>query len=305
MELSWLTKFRIALAVATGVAFIGVLAWPLVRPEDAFGPVFAGNLTFTGKIILAGLAFLSGFAAYFVAWPYGRELAILAVPSGLGVWAIRSGSVGATITMNPALEQRLAFFDKMRWDSLFWLAIVAIGFAASLLAQQIVTKRNQTKQNHQQEHKSCKGNYLNSIIAMAGSVVIVLFFIGIFLQSVTIADQKLGTVIVQPPTGQIVFAVLSTFAIAGFVVKKFLDAGYLYPIIASALITAVSISIYAKKEILQHLEQNWAPIFFANPVTAILPIQMVAFGTLGSIAGYWLAVRFILWRKLEKDGQEV
>jgi hypothetical protein len=33
-------------------------------------------------------------------------------------------------------------------------------------------------------------------------------------------------------------------------------------------------------------------MFFSNAAISILPVQMVAFGTLGSITGYWLAVRY-------------
>jgi hypothetical protein len=47
------------------------------------------------------------------------------------------------------------------------------------------------------------------------------------------------------------------------------------------------------------LVQNWPAAFFPNSVISILPIQMVAFGTLGSVAGYWMAIRYEYWRKHE------
>jgi hypothetical protein len=56
---------------------------------------------------------------------------------------------------------------------------------------------------------------------------------------------------------------------------------------------------------LQQLVVRYPPAFFYSPVISILPVQMVAFGALGSIAGYWLAVRYDYWRKYlsvsEKD----
>ena len=94
MQLSWLMRLRIAAAVATGVILIGVLCWPIVAPPYPFAPVclIEGDIGLADATILASLALLAGFLAYFLSWPYGREMAILAVPSGLAVWAIRCGS---------------------------------------------------------------------------------------------------------------------------------------------------------------------------------------------------------------------
>jgi hypothetical protein len=103
----------------------------------------------------------------------------------------------------------------------------------------------------------------------------------------------------QPSVGQILFAVLISFKIAAFVVKKFLDVGYIWPIMATALVTAFITSVHAKQELLQYLAQRWPATFFSNSVISILPIQMVAFGTLGAVAGYWMAIRYRYWRKHE------
>jgi len=56
-------------------------------------------------------------------------------------------------------------------------------------------------------------------------------------------------------------------------------------------------TVYARE--VPYLVQNWPAAFFSNSVVSILPVQMVAFGTLGSVAGYWMAIRFEFWRKHE------
>jgi hypothetical protein len=48
---------------------------------------------------------------------------------------------------------------------------------------------------------------------------------------------------------------------------------------------------------LQQLVEHYPLVFFSSTVISILPVQMVAFGVLGSITGYWLAVRYYYWRK--------
>ncbi|UCF17343.1 MAG: hypothetical protein JSW59_07740, partial [Phycisphaerales bacterium] len=111
------------------------------------------------------------------------------------------------------------------------------------------------------------------------------------------SDNILGSVVAQPANGQIAFAVLVSFGVAAFVVKKFLNASYIWPAIATALVTAFSMHTYVREA--SYLARNWPAVFFENSVSSVLPIQMVAFGTLGSIAGYWMSVRYDYWRKHE------
>lgn len=295
MELSWPMKLRIAAAVATGVVLIGILAWPMAVPSEPLGAVRASNLGLGGAITLLMLAFLAGLIAYFVSWPYGREIGILAAPSGLAVWAVRCGSMTTLMQLYPTAGQRQALLTTLKWDSIFWLAVVAAGFAGVILGQKILSSPKPDETQEKPNPKPTK--YLNAIIALVGSALIAQFCIRIFAQDVKILDD--GSVMAQPSVGQIVFAVLISFKLAAFVVKKFLDVSYIWPTIATALVTAFATSSYAKQEVLQYFVKTWPAAFFANSVISILPVQIVAFGTLGSIAGYWMGVRYSYWRKHE------
>jgi len=296
MELSWLMRLRIAAAVATGVILIGFLAWPLAAPPEPFGAVLARDISFSSKITLVGLAFLAGLLAYFLSWPYGREIGVLAVPSGLAVWAVRCGNMAGLMRSNPTLAQRQGLFAALKWEPLFWLAIVAAGFAGVLVARKIRSKPHSDEAG-KKEAGSKSNMFLNVAVAVVGSGLIAQFCISVFARDVRMFDSKLGSVVAQPAVGQIVFALLVSFGLAGFVVKKFLDASYIWPSIASALVTGFAITTYVKEGVLQHLTQEWPVVFFPNAVISILPVQIVAFGTLGSICGYWLAVRYNYWRK--------
>jgi hypothetical protein len=297
VELSWLMKSRIAAAAVVGVIVIGVLAWPLVKPAEPFGPVRAGSIPFGVAVSLVLLAFLVGLIGYFVSWPHGREIGILAVPFGLAVWALRSGSIGALIQLNPALDRRQALFAALRWEPVFWLALVAAGFAGVFLGQRIRSRPDLAPAKPQPAKKAT--TYLNAAIAVAGSVLIAQFCIGIFTQDVRIPDSRLGSTVGQPAVGQIAFGVILSFAIAAFIVKGFLNAAYIWPIIASGIITPFVITTHVKQIVLQHLAENVPPVFFSDASLAVLPLQMVAFGTLGSVAGYWLALKYRYWRKQE------
>jgi hypothetical protein len=297
MELSGLMKLRITAAIVTGVVLIGILAWPLASSSEPLSAVRAGDVSLGGAIILVILAFLAGLIAYFVSWPYGREIGILAVPSGLAIWAVRSSSMAALLQLNPAVEQRQALLATFKWDSIFWLVIVAAGFAGVLLGKKILLSPRPAEKQKKSNSKLVK--YLNTTIALVGSTLIAHFCIKIFAQDVKVFDSSLGSLMAQPSVGQIAFAVFVSFGLAAFVVKKFLDVSYIWPAIACVLVTTFAASTYANQEVLQYLVQRWPPTFFSNTVVSVLPLQMVAFGTLGSIAGYWMGVRYSYWRKHE------
>ncbi len=310
MELSLQMKLRIAAAAAAGVGLIGFLAWPLAEPPEPFGAVsvlalhqsgagLVGGMSFGGAITLAILAFLAGLLAYFLSWPYGREIGVLAVPAGLAVWAVRCGDMAGLTQLNPTLAQRQGLFAAIKWEPVFWLAIVAAGFAGVLLGRKISASPNP---NNPEKKADSKSNiYLKAAIAVVGSGLIAQFCIGIFAQDIRVFDNKLGSLVAQPAVGQIVFAVLVSFGIAAFIVKKFLNASYIWPIIASAFVTVYVVTTYARQDVLQYLVKSWPTVFFPNAVISILPVQIVAFGTLGSIAGYWLAVRYNYWREHEAE----
>ncbi len=293
MELSLLMKVRIGAAICVGIVFIGLLGWPLAPDSD--GAVMVGVMS-TGDIAgLAVLAFVTGVAGYFVAWPYGRQIGIIAVPSGLGVWAIRSGSIGGLIQQSPALSARQELFSGFMWEPLFWLAIVAVGFAGVLAATKI-RKAAAAEGEVGEKGKWGAKDILSGVIALAGSVLIARFMIEILAQNVRVHDSRVGSVMAQPATAQIVFAVLVSFALAAFVVKKVLSAGYVWTAVASGLVTAFVGIAYVNEETVVHVAAHWPAVFFSHAVSSILPVQMVAFGVLGAVAGYWLAVRYRYWR---------
>ncbi len=290
MELSWTMKLRIAAAAAVGVILIGILAWPLAAPSEMTGAVSPG-----GAVTIVLLALLTGLIAYFVSWPHGREIGILAVPFGLTVWAVRCGTVAALLQLNPTDAQRQSLLESLRRQSLFWLAVVAAGFVGPLLCQKMLSRKKHRPQEQKSKFNPVK--HLSVIIAVAAAAFIAQFCIQIFAQDIRLSDDSFGSVVAQPAIGQIGFAVLLSYGLAAFAVRKLLGVGYVWSIIATAVVTAYSISVYANHT--QYLAQQWPAIFFANAASAVLPVQMVAFGTLGSIAGYWMTARFDYWRKYE------
>ena len=297
MELTWLMKLRIASAAVIGVVLIGIISWPSESPPDPFGSLVLNEIGTHGAVTLLIMAFIAGLVSYFAAWPYGREIGILAVPFGLSLWAIKTGSTGGLMQLNPAAEQRMAILSVLRWEPFFWLLVFAVGFGGVLLGQMIVARLKKEK-SPVKTHYSAK-NFMNGMIAFVLSGLISIFCIKIFAQDTGVFDGRVGSVVAQPQIGQVVYAVLLSFGIASFVAKAFLNANYNWPIISSIIVTFFSVSTYMKQAVMSHFVEHWPSVFLPNAAVSILPIQMVTFGIIGSIAGYWAAVRYIYWRKHE------
>jgi hypothetical protein len=94
--------------------------------------------------------------------------------------------------------------------------------------------------------------------------------------------------------------VIVAFGIAAFLSKQFLNVPPIVPTAASALIMIISAQVYLRNNLLEHMSESWPISFFPRAISAILPLQIVAFAAIGSVMGYWLAIRYAYWRKHEQ-----
>lgn len=299
MELTSMNKLRIAAVAALGIVVLGFLAWPLAAPVDPLAPVRAWSIGPAGTLALLVLAFGLGFVGYFIAWPHGREIGILAVPFGLTIWAGRSGPMRVLMQACPESSQREALAASLRFEPVYWLVVVAAGFAGVLLAQYLRAPAARPPEEPAPGGRPPTGMYLTGALAVAGSTLIANFFLGAFAQDVATSRNMAPS---QPPVGQILFAVVAAFAVAAFLVKKFTDLSYLWPALASALVLAFAQVFYDGARVLHQFAETRPATSFPHSTMAILPVQLVALGTLGSVLGYWLAVRYDWWRKHEMGG---
>ncbi len=298
MELTTINKLRIAAVAALGIVVLGLLAWPLAAPVDPLAPVRAWSIGPAGTSALLVLALGLGFAGYFIAWPHGREIGILTVPFGLTVWAGRSGPMRVLMQACPLPSEREALESSLRFEPIYWLVIVAAGFGGVLLAQRLRSPSAQPK-DEPTTGSSRSSTYVTVALALAGTVLIANFLLGIFAQDVATSRNMAPT---QPPVGQILFAVAAAFAIAAFLVKKLTNLSYLWPALASALVLGFAQAFYDGARVVRQFAETRPATSFPHSTLAILPIQLVALGTLGSVLGYWLAVRYDWWRKHEAVG---
>jgi hypothetical protein len=299
MELTWINKLRIALVAALGIVVIGIVAWPLAAPIDPLLPVRASNISLLGTIALLLLAFGVGFAGYFIAWPHGREIGILGVPFGLTIWAGRSGPMRALTQALTQPDQREALLHSLRFEPIYWLLVVAAGFAGVLAAQRLYPGSRPVPSLAQLRSRLQGSVYLNLAVSLLVSTVLIAFLTGVFARDLSTYYDVAAA---QPATGQIVFAVLAAFAVAAFVAKQLLGMSYLWPALASLLVWPFAATVYGGSQTVTRFAETQPATSFPHAVLAILPLQLVALGALGAVTGYWMAVRYEYWRKHESAG---
>ncbi len=296
----WLLRLRIIATMAVGIVFLGFLAWPMIKPAQPLGAItlFAGDINLFAAICCVLLAYLAGVISFFVCYPIGGYVGPLAAPAGLSIWALITGNMSSLITVNNTLVSRQRLYSTLKWEGFFWLGVIGAGYLGVMSAQLLMRKftphgayAKPDITTSDPKRKFSPNKALTIAIAFIATILITHFAIGIFAQDVRIFDSELGSVTGQPEAAQIAFAVMLSFGIAGFVLKKFLNVSYLVTAFATAIVTYVAITISAKPDVLAHMVENWPVAFFPRATGAILPIQIVSFGAIGSLAGYWIAIQ--------------
>ncbi len=296
--LSWPFKLRILAVVLLGMVVLGLWAWPIVAPDEPGGIVSIPGPVGAGLLMVSALGV--GLVAYFVTWPSGTQIGVIAVPAGLAVWAVRSANVAHAMTSMGSAEQRVEFYTSLLPEPFFWLLIVACGFGGTLLARRVLAPS--TRENADTPRmKPVSKNPMNIAVAILASAVIAFFVVSIFARDVGFSDKQLGHVTAQPSTGQIAFAVFVAFALAAFIVRSYSGVGFEWPAVSTALVSVFGLALYSRGRIIEYLVANWPANLFANAHSAILPLQMVSFGTLGAIVGFWLVESFQSWRHQEQQ----
>jgi len=294
VELSWLTKIKIVLVFGIGIGLLGILAWPLVAPVHPLSPVSLATLSGLGFPALAALAFVAGFLAYFAAWPLGREIAILAVPAGLGFIGIRGGSMLAFMQATPTTSGRQAIYSALRWEPLYWLLLVGVGYLGMCAAARLRLSKPKTipPMHHETRHNT----YLQGILGMALSVVVALILLAAFARNTPLAHAAIAT---QPQDSQLVFAVCVAFGGAAFATRAALKVGIQWTLASIPVFYGLGTWVYAREALLGRITTSMPATSYPHALMAVLPIQLVAFGTIGTVIGYWLAIRYHFWRQHE------
>lgn len=294
MELSWPIRLRIISVLGLGIVVLGIRCWPLVSPTDPILPVMAVSIGIGPIVALIGVALLTGFVAYLVPWPYGLQIAPLAVPAGMAVWALRSEQLFKLMQRCPDVSSRVQALQALRWDGLLWLIIVAAGLLGLHLASMAIPK-GRTKLNLCcPKPRPLQRLVTDGILGMVLSTVVSYILIVVFAQGTNVIG---GTIQSQPAGRQVCFGVFVAFWAAAFLCGRFLGLDFYWPVASTALLSVVGNLLLARPTVMAAVAQDYPASCLPSAILAALPVQMISFGSLGAIAGYWTSIRFEYWRR--------
>lgn len=292
-NVNWLMRLRIITALVIGVLVLGVLGWPLVRPADPLAPVtFLGGGVGPADLILAALlAFAAGALACLACYPFGKEIGLLAAPAGLAYWAVVGGSMRVLLLTHSPAAERLAAYSFLKWENFFWFLLVVAGGLGGWVAARLVPSKPVIPQRTEKP-KFGAARVISIIAALVVCIVAAQFLIRLIAQNVHYKDIHLGSVIGQPGNLQIALAVFVAFTAAAFLSGYFLNVGYIVVALSAPIFGFYIVKTACTPAVLGYMADNWAVAYYPNALCAILPIQLISFAAIGSITGYWIAVRY-------------
>ena len=290
MELSWISRIKITIVVALGVLVYAVAFWNWFEPADPYGAVVF-SFGFSKLAVLMAVGFGLGLVSYFIGWPFGRQIGVLAVPAGICAIGIRSGSVFNMVLHTSGEAGRVAIYRTLWWDGAIWVLLAAAGYLGVLAGEKI--KRSEVVAL---DGGPKKDSVINAIIAFVISVVIGGLLVSMFVRDVSYADERVKAVVGQAANLQVNLGVMFALGLTAFAIKYGLNASWVWSGLATAVIPAIAMNVKGQKTA-GYMTANWPAAFNSNSILCVLPVQMTGWGILGAVIGYWLAVRFKHWQQ--------
>jgi hypothetical protein len=273
---------------------VGVWAWSWAAPNDPMGLVRTSNMSLANQVLLIGVAGLLGFVCYYLAWPYGFEVGVLAVPAGLAVWASRSGSVASLLQAFPSAEQRVNVFSGLRWDAFYWVLVVFAGIGGAYVARKLSPSPSLPIKEAYDAPKLPAS--IGPVVAVLASLLVAQLLLNGFSQDVRVTNEMIAS---QPVTRQAAFATMIAFGGAAYLVRHFFNVSYIWSLLAAPLLYCLGTFVHTRTTVLAGLAEQYPAICLSNALFGIIPIQLISFGSIGAVIGYWLAIRYRYWRNHE------
>jgi hypothetical protein len=187
------------------------------------------------------------------------------------------------LTYNNEMKELHNVYMSFRWEGIFWFLVIAAGYLGVKAA---ASACGDTSQWEQEKKKPMPGDMIVPILA---TCAIAWAVVSLLLQSPKLPTTDSGTLYSQPRQAQAAFALMAGFGVAGYAVKRFINIRYEIPA-ASTVVFSLAAAIYAGRDSMHTISINMPPTFFMSPICALLPVQTIAFGTLGILIGYSIAV---------------
>ncbi len=293
--LGFLDKLRVLLAAGVAIVLLSYMGWMVARPTD---PEMAVTLTLGGRSLFAtwpALLILTVVAAAVgsaVSGPRLPEAGLFAAAVGLAGLSLQGGSAETLLIYcgGPETAGRRALMFFMAVDALLWAALLAIAWGASLLVSRWLwgTPLVQVPAPSAKKNASRPDSVIDMIgggpLALAITTICALFFIWMTVARTPVAVIVRGQVIASVFFGLYLGAMLARYFTGLDQVRYYVMA----PLIV-ALIGFVLGYLQASMSWADGPLANYAKLATTPPhaLARPLPVEYVAVGLAGVIAGFW------------------
>ncbi len=285
-----LVKIKVLFAISIATATIGFVGWMLIStpsPQEPLSLVF-GTLPFKRLLLFSLIVFLTAIFLNLTFGNKSQEFAFGGAVLALSICAVRSGLLTVHIDYTKSPIEIHNIYQSLAWEGFVWLGIVLVAFVGANINVRVSTLRKIWLQT----------NKTNITISFVASVVIAILGVNLLaLGARVIVAKDVFSVVRQAYTGQICFGVLVSFGLATYLSRHFLKVHYIVPIIASGLVVFITMLFASNTSNIEYLLANFPPSFLLKPSAGILPVQMVAFGSIGSVVGFWLSYAHEEWQR--------
>lgn len=298
--LKFLEKVRIVLAAGVAIVLMRTIGWMVVSPMD---PDMAVSFT-TGERALwsawpamLALTVVTGLVAMVIAGPRLPESGLFAVSVGLVALALRGGSMQMVLGYYADTEEaaRKALMVKMEVDLALWAAILVASWVAVAVAWRWLWVDQKVELAEDAAPPAIRGvkripaaeGNARSRAGWAGWAVTAV--LGLFIIWVTVARTPVAMV----ARGQVIAAVVGGLFIAAMAARYFTGVdhvrGYLLAPLVVGLVGYLLGYLQADMSWTREGSGAYALLATTPPHALVrpLPLEYLAAGLVGSIAGYW------------------
>ena len=140
MEIPLIVKIKLTAVIAAGALTFWFLGWPNIQPDNPSNPISvvlrSDTVTFIG--IVAGLSALCTIIAYLLSGHHAKNIAPLAVPAGLTVWAVLTQGFDRLLLLNNTVDERVGLFRSLLFDAIFWFIPIILSY---IIIQAVACRR--------------------------------------------------------------------------------------------------------------------------------------------------------------------
>jgi len=309
MHTPLLIKIRIALVLAATVALFALLghSWAHAWDSDEALTVLLQHQPTRLIWISLGLALLSTLIALPLAGKWFRQIVPIAIPAGLSTFAILTTDIGSLILRQYEFASRSAMYYRLARETIFWFALVAIGFVLTSLTAGILpifSSEQDSPESANRKEKASLSNFLSkirhqktineviSLISTSLLAIVILSFLNRSGDVFTFIDGQQVEAAGIPDRGQTIFAVVIAFLLASMASQQFLNTSLWSFLPAPFIVALFAYFSAAHNASASPLNESTTLFILASDrLATVLPVQYAGLGSLAVISGYWLSLR--------------